>query len=88
MEKTKLIKELTDRQLMELTLSSNLFILQRLERIEHYIMKLGKLQNLDMLKPLPDFPKSIQHLDDLYIKISDLHYTLDGQIDKKINSDH
>ncbi len=88
MEKTKLLKELTDRQVMELALTSNLFVLQRLERIEHYIMKLGKLQNLDMLKPLSDFPKSIQHLDDLYLKISDLHYTLDGQIDKKLKSNN
>ena len=86
MEDIKLIKDLKDREVMELALTSNLFILQKLDHIEHYLMKLGKLQNLDMYKPLEDFPKSVQHLDDLYLKITDLHYGVDGQIEKKRKS--
>jgi hypothetical protein len=87
MEKTKLIKELTDRQVMELTLTSNLLILQKLEHMEHYLMKTAKLQGLDLYKPLADFPKSVQHLDDWYLKTSDLHFNLDTQIDRKRRED-
>lgn len=83
MKENKLIKDLKDREIIELLLTGNLFILQKLDRIEHYLLKLGKLQNLDMIKPLDDFPKSVQHLEDLYFKIADLHSNMDGKIERK-----